>query len=131
MYFFLVYKYQNRPMKLFCTRSITCCNQTAYLLSKTASLFKTTCAVKFLKQLILFIITIYNKKKWHMWNRICLPFRSTSYHPHVFGGVRVAKSIVFYVASSVLIFVCFSFYFKPWFYQFISNLWVCLSLLFL
>ena len=49
----------------------------------------------------------------------------------VFGGVRVAYSLVFYVVSSVLLSACLSFYFLAMAFQFIFYQWVWLSLWYL
>ena len=45
-------------------------------------------------------------------------------------GVRVVYSLVFYVVSCVLLFVCL-FHFLPWRCQFVLDLWVLLSLWYL
>ena len=49
----------------------------------------------------------------HMWNRNCLPFRSTRVHPRFFSGVRVARFLVFSVVFCRSLFVrplfCLSF----------------------
>ena len=58
----------------------------------------------------------------HMWNMICLPFRSTWDHLPLFGGVRVAQSVVSSIVSCVLLLSVRLFLFQPCRCQFIIDL---------